>query len=160
MNRSPLCTIECKTLEEVWSSTFTDYSSLSVFCCPIYALVNKSRFKPRAKKYIFLGFASRVKRYRLWCLNLKPPKFLISRDMTFNESIILNQRKENGDAYRNRGVNEQVDLECDISGNKKDGTPNQSIKEEEKDPNEDDDAQKEQKYKIAIRKQRKEIRPP
>uniref|UniRef100_A0A2P2M4R4 Retrovirus-related Pol polyprotein from transposon TNT 1-94 n=1 Tax=Rhizophora mucronata TaxID=61149 RepID=A0A2P2M4R4_RHIMU len=54
--------------------------------------VNDGKLEPRVKKCIILGYASRMKGYRLWCLN--PPKFVISRDITFDESSILHSKGE------------------------------------------------------------------
>ena len=48
----------------------------------------------RAKKTIFLDYATRVKGYRLWCPDPKSPKFVISRDITCDENYMLQQRKE------------------------------------------------------------------
>jgi len=35
-----------------------------------------------------------VKGYRLWCPDPKSPKFIISRDITFDENYILQLRKK------------------------------------------------------------------
>lgn len=51
--------------------------------------MNEGKLKPRVKKCIFLGYASSVERYRLWRPNLKAPKLLISRDVTFDELAML-----------------------------------------------------------------------
>ncbi|KAG9446280.1 hypothetical protein H6P81_012408 [Aristolochia fimbriata] len=94
VNRSPSTTIECKTPEEVWSGTPADYSDLKIFGCPAYMHVNKGKLGPRANMCIFLGYASGVKGYRLWCTGSKSQKFFISRDVKFDESAILNAKKE------------------------------------------------------------------
>lgn len=70
----PHTSIECKTPDEVWSSKPADYSILRVFWCPAYAHVNEGKWKPRAKKCIFLGYASGVK----GCGVLKPVSFLLA----------------------------------------------------------------------------------
>lgn len=53
--------------------------------------------EPRAKKCVFLGYVDEVKRYRLWCLDSIFSKFLISKDVTFNESPLLSLRNEKFD---------------------------------------------------------------
>ncbi|KAK3015659.1 hypothetical protein RJ639_006333 [Escallonia herrerae] len=63
--------------------------------------------KPRAKKCIFLGG---VKGYWLWCPDSKSSKFLISRDETFDESLMLLKKKELIDAGKDHGVREKVEL--------------------------------------------------
>ena len=66
VNRSPHTSLEFKTPEEVWSGNTTDYSNLKVFGCPAYAHINQGKLEPRARKCIFLGYASGVKGYYLW----------------------------------------------------------------------------------------------
>ena len=93
VNRSPSIPINCRTPEEVWCGS-PNYVNLRIFGCPAYAHVNEGKLEPRAKKCIFLGYIDRVKGYRLWCLDSKFSKFLISRKVTFNESTMLSPRKE------------------------------------------------------------------
>jgi hypothetical protein len=94
VNRSPSTVLECKTPSEVWSGTPTGYSNLKVFGCPVYAHVNDGKLERRANKCIFLGYASGVKGCRLWCIELKSPGLIISRDVKFNKSALIDQSKE------------------------------------------------------------------
>ncbi|KAI4311917.1 hypothetical protein MLD38_036781 [Melastoma candidum] len=88
VNTSPSTAIDCKTRQEVWYGTSSDYSSLRIFGFPTYAHVNDGKLEPRAMKCIFLGYAKGVKGYRLWCTeNDGTHKFIISRDVTFDESV-------------------------------------------------------------------------
>lgn len=48
---------------------------------------------PEPKKCIFLGYAHGMKGYRLWCLALKSPNFIISKAVTFDESVMLHPRR-------------------------------------------------------------------
>ncbi|KAH9686815.1 hypothetical protein KPL70_014523 [Citrus sinensis] len=70
-----------------------DYSKLRIFGCVAYAHVKQGKLEPRALRCRFLGYPDGVKGYRLWCIDMKPPKCIISRDVTFNESEILNKSK-------------------------------------------------------------------
>ena len=93
MNRSPLIVINCKTSQEVWSGKPYDYSSLQMFGCPVYARVDDGKLEPRANKCIFLGYATGVKGHYIWCTEEgKTPKFIISKNVTFDESVMCNQR--------------------------------------------------------------------
>ena len=62
----------------------------------------KANFELRAKKFIFLGYLERVKGYKLWCQDGKSSKYIISRDVTFNEvempidKELPNETKDNG----------------------------------------------------------------
>lgn len=40
-------------------------------------------------KCVFLGYPEGVKGYKLWCIDMKPPKAIISRDVVFNEAEML-----------------------------------------------------------------------
>jgi len=60
-----------------------------LFGCPVYFHVNDGKLEPRAKKVIFVGYAIGVNRYRLWCPYFKSPKFVTSKDITFDENFML-----------------------------------------------------------------------
>ncbi|KAH9752684.1 hypothetical protein KPL71_014795 [Citrus sinensis] len=89
INRCPSTAIELKTPYEVWSGRLADYTKLRIFGCTAYAHIKQGKLEPRALKCAFLGYPSGTKGYRLWCVDLKPPKCIISRDVIFNESEML-----------------------------------------------------------------------
>lgn len=117
VNRSLSTAIECKTPEEMWSGSLASYIDLRVFGCPAYAHVNEGKLEPRAKKCIFLGYADVVKGFRLWYSDSKSSKFIISRDVTFDESVMLNPKRECLDTRKDHGVREKVELEIKASEN-------------------------------------------
>lgn len=84
--QSPSSALEYKTLMEVWSGSPANYSNLRVFGALTFAHVKKDKLKARAIKCLFLGNAKGVKGYRLWRLDPKPSKLIISRDVTFDET--------------------------------------------------------------------------
>ncbi|KAK3002024.1 hypothetical protein RJ639_021170 [Escallonia herrerae] len=139
--------------------TFIDDFSRKVwviFNCPAYAHVNDGKLEPRAKKCIFLGYANGVKGYRLWCLDSKSSKFLISRDVTFDESSMLS-KKELIDVAKDHGVREKVELEV--------RAPNSlPIIPTDKDfgshSTEENEESQEQQYNIARNRPTRDIRPP
>ncbi|CDP17738.1 unnamed protein product [Coffea canephora] len=95
VNRLPSSAIGGKTPLEVWSGKLaTDYDSLRIFDSTAYYHVNESKLDPRAKKALFMGFSAGVKGYRLWYLEAK--KTIISRDVTFDESVMLNKITQDG----------------------------------------------------------------
>nr|GEU33858.1 retrovirus-related Pol polyprotein from transposon TNT 1-94 [Tanacetum cinerariifolium] len=71
-----------------------DYYNLRVFGCPVYVHVNERKLVPCAVKCIFLGYGTGVKGYRVWCPDLKYRKIIHSRDVTFNEDVIINFGKD------------------------------------------------------------------
>ncbi|GKV16510.1 hypothetical protein SLEP1_g27143 [Rubroshorea leprosula] len=109
---SPSIAIGLKTPEELWSGSPADYSQLRIFGCPMYAHVRDGKLEPRAVKCVFLGYASGVKGYRLWCVQ-KSPQFLMSRDVTFDEFAMLQKAKEESIiAKPDNGVSKQVEFEA------------------------------------------------
>ena len=75
--------------------------------------MKESKFDPRAKKEIFLGFSSRIKGYRLWCPSSK--KIISRKVVSFDEYSMLkkleNQTKENGILYQVEHSQQQVEFE-------------------------------------------------
>ncbi|GKV29673.1 hypothetical protein SLEP1_g59547 [Rubroshorea leprosula] len=112
VNRSPSTAIRLKTPEELWLGSPADYSQLRIFGCPVYAHVRDGKLEPRAVKCVFLGYASGVKGYKLWCVQ-KSPQFLMSIDVTFDESAMLQKAKEESTiAKPDHGVSKQVKFEA------------------------------------------------
>ena len=104
INRSLSNVIDLKTPIEVWSGTPADYLNLRIFWCPTYAHIDDDKLEQRALKCMFLGYATGVKDYRLWCVEPKSPKFIISRDVKFNESSMLHLKKEVVDIETNHNA--------------------------------------------------------
>ncbi|GJS92397.1 retrovirus-related pol polyprotein from transposon TNT 1-94, partial [Tanacetum coccineum] len=90
INRSPHISLDGNIPEILWSGNSVDYSNLRVFGCTVYVHVNEGKLVPRVVKCIFLGYGSGVKGYRVWCPNPKYRKIIHSRDVTFNEDVIIN----------------------------------------------------------------------
>src|SRR3954469_9806611 len=149
VNRSPSTAIECRTLFEVWSDSHADYPQLRVFGCPAYAHVRDGKLEPRARKCVFLGYASGVKGYRLWCNDKKSPGFIISRDVTFNESASLTKEKENTGADTDHDTEEWVEIEVDAVVQSSSGDEVQIGAPE-----------LQQTYSITTGRERRQIRPP
>ena len=144
VNRSPSTAIDCKTPYEVLFGTPVDYSFLKTFGCPAYCHVNVGKLKPRSKKCIFLGYADRMKGYRLWCFDLKSPKFIVSRDVVFDESSMLHPRKESiVSAGKEKGFSKEVELQVEASQRVRDNTQNQPVTDAHDSSSDDDDLQEE-----------------
>ena len=92
VNLSPSTAIEFKTPYERWTGQPANYGNLRAFGCPAYAHTSQGKLAPRALKGFFIGYPEGVKGYKIWCTDLSPPRCIISRDVTFNEKELLNQK--------------------------------------------------------------------
>lgn len=73
-----------------------------MFECLVYAHVNEGKFEPRPKKCIFFCYQDGIRKYRLW--EPKESKFMISRDVTFDDVTILNLRTHTDHDVANKKV--------------------------------------------------------
>jgi len=71
---------------EVWSRKPTEYSNLKVFGALAFAHVRQDKLDARSMKCIFIGYPEGVKGYKLWKMKPGGSKFIISRDVTFDET--------------------------------------------------------------------------
>ncbi|KAM2004372.1 hypothetical protein ACFX15_027830 [Malus domestica] len=167
INRLPAAANKGKTPMEVWSGKpCTDYKFLHIFGCPAYYYVRESKLDPRAKKALFMGFSTGVKGYRLWCPDEK--KFVVSRDVTFDEAAMVNQNKHEGETEATETISssKQVELlntpvvpvRSDVT------TTSPTVNSDDEDEDDEEEAltqepPQQQDY-IATRRSRREIRKP
>ena len=96
VNRSPSTAIGLKTTMEIWTGKPADYSYLHAFGYLVYMMYNtqkRTKLDPKSRRCIFLGYADKVKGYRLW--DPTTHKIIISRDVIFIEDQL--QRKDEDD---------------------------------------------------------------
>ncbi|KAK3031951.1 hypothetical protein RJ639_037112 [Escallonia herrerae] len=121
-------------------------------------LVNRSppaTIDCKTPEKVWSSYASGVKGYQLWYLNSKSSKFLISRDVTFDESSML-LKEELIDAEKDYGAREKVELEVQAL----DSLPNiPTGKEDSSYSIEENEEPQEQQYSIARNKSRRETQP-
>ena len=84
VNRLPLISIYYKTLEEVWFGSSANYTNLKISCCLTYALY-MSNLQVMVGKCLLLGCVDGVKENSLWYFYLQSFKFLISRNVSFED---------------------------------------------------------------------------
>lgn len=86
-NRRPSTAIDGNMPEKMWSGKEVDLNNLKVFGCRAWSHVRsfqrRSKLEPKATECILAGYPDGVKGYKLW--DLKEKKFLISRDVIFEE---------------------------------------------------------------------------
>ena len=150
VNWSPASAIDFKTPNEVWSGEPSNYSYLRILGCPTYYHVNEGKLELRAKKAIFVGYVDGVKGYKLWCLSLL--KFVVSRDVTFDDSSKLDPRKVSVELSRNEN-NEQVELPVELTKKRDQETQSDESKDAE-------ELSSNEPYTIAKGRDKRRIRKP
>jgi len=103
VNMSPSTVIDLQISEEIWRGESVDYSTLQIFCCPAYSLVDcqkKNKLESKSKKCIFIGFTKGVKSFRLWDPQKKSA--FTNRDVIFAEESMLQEKSETKDKAQGR----------------------------------------------------------
>ncbi|KAL4558415.1 hypothetical protein LXL04_036615 [Taraxacum kok-saghyz] len=88
INRLPSKILESQTPYQRLYGTLPTYKHIRTFGCLAYASTltsNRTKFNPRAKSCLFLGYPSYMKAYKL--LDIETNQILYSRDVVFHESI-------------------------------------------------------------------------
>ncbi|CAA7043502.1 unnamed protein product [Microthlaspi erraticum] len=88
INRLPTPLLKDKTPYEVLNAKKIDYKGLRVFGCLAFCSTsskNRTKFQPRARPCVFLGYPAGYKGYKL--LDLESNKIHISRNVVFHEEI-------------------------------------------------------------------------
>ncbi|CAL2254986.1 unnamed protein product [Prunus armeniaca] len=95
LNRCPTKALQNKTPIEAWSNIKPSAKHLKVFGCICYVHIPKEKrhkLEEKSEVGIFLGYSSQSKGYRIY--NPKTKKFMISRDVEFDESASWNWDEE------------------------------------------------------------------
>ncbi|KAI4334841.1 hypothetical protein L6164_013550 [Bauhinia variegata] len=88
INRTPSPNLENQSPYQRLYNTEPYYQPFKVFGCLCYAAYpspNKTKFTPRAIPAVFMGYPIRYKGFKLY--NIQSRTFMISRDVTFHETI-------------------------------------------------------------------------
>ncbi|GKB09801.1 retrovirus-related pol polyprotein from transposon TNT 1-94 [Tanacetum coccineum] len=136
IHRSPSTALEKKTPMDLWSGHPENYEMLRIFDCVAYSHVNHRKFKPRAIKYIFLGYPGGVKGYRLWRLDDVKPKIIISRDVVFNESLMYKDTLKGVGAA---DYGKEVEFEVELQGSRVEPTVDPHTRENPRNEDEEQD---------------------
>ena len=91
-----------------------DYSTLRIFGCPSYSLVdsqkkNKLESESKSKKCIFIRFTKGVKGFRLW--DPEKRRAFTSRDMVFDKKSMLQEKSYTKDKAQGGAPDSSVDTQ-------------------------------------------------
>ncbi|KAH9751577.1 hypothetical protein KPL71_014347 [Citrus sinensis] len=85
-----------------------------------YAHINQGKLEPRAIKGIFIGYPEGVKGYRISCIDGKPSRIIVSRDVVFDEGSLLQQKVETKLTIYEQKANHKLNLEVELTDDHKD----------------------------------------
>lgn len=66
-----------------------DLSNLRIFGYLAYAHINQGKLNPKAIKGYFIRYPKGVKEYKIWYIDGKPSRTLISKDVVFYKELVL-----------------------------------------------------------------------
>lgn len=89
VNLSHSTAIDYKTTFEIQSGKLVDYGILRAFGCLAYVHISQGKLAPKALRGVFIKYLEDVKEYKIQCTDLNPPKCIISRDVVFNEGVLV-----------------------------------------------------------------------
>ena len=101
-----------------------------------------------------------MKGYRLWYIDLHPPKFIINRDVKFNESTMLHSSKEVRDTKKENSINKQVEFKVNSPHELHTNTSQQHVQEEAQASVDQLDEASLTQYNIARDRTRRQIKLP
>ena len=166
VNLSPSTVIDFKTPLEMWSGKPGNYIDIKAFGCDAYAHVKQGKLSPRALRGKFIGYPDGVKGYKLWCTDLSPPKCIISRDVIFNEEIVLIKKTLNKDVEPQTKTLESIQFEVEYPDQKlsqeavdSDGSKDDSSGNTEAQPQQHTQTQL-RDYHLTRDRIRRQIKPP
>jgi len=94
-NRSPSTSVNLQIPEEIWLGESADYSTLQIFGCPVYNLVDSQKrnvLESKSKKCTFIGFTKGVEGFILW--NPERRSAFTNIDVVFDEKSTLQEKSE------------------------------------------------------------------
>jgi len=126
---------------------------LKVFGALAFAHVRQDKLDARAVKCIFIGYPEGVKGYKLWKMEPGGSKFIISRDVTFDETRMGMKCKDLEESSETRVQKIQFEVEPttdEREGEDQNPVPDESEGQEIIDPD----------YQLARDRQMRQINPP
>nr|GEU68949.1 Gag-Pol polyprotein [Tanacetum cinerariifolium] len=116
INRSPSIAVELKTLMKMWTGKPVNYSDLHIFGSPVYVMHNTqetTKLDLKSRKCLFLGYADRVRGYRLW--DPTAHKVVVSRDVVFMEDKIQENEKGDGTTWETTSIHIKKEFQSNDS---------------------------------------------